>query len=158
MTMTANSNHRTITLALAAIAAALAIVVEHYAWRAVAFVTGVTWHLDPPWTYVVGVTTIGLFFTAWCALQRARWPIVAFWIIVLATGATDVVVYTVDWSITGQTAAIAGITVLIIAGVAALLITICWLIYKNRLLQRQVYTLRAEKAVLEGIKCRGETR
>lgn len=146
------NNSQAVALVLIAIATAITLVIEHYTWLAIAFFTTTTIHLNPPWTYVAGTATIGIYFSIWCGLQHAWWPIVGFWIIVLAAGAADIATYILDWAITGRTAnATAGIAALVLGAILVLIVVSIASIRQYRVLQRQNRALRAEKAVIEGM-------
>lgn len=81
---------------VASAVAGLVLLAEHY----VNF-NFVGLNITAPFTYVMGVATLGLAFSAWCGFYRLWLPLVAFWSITMTGGVAVVGSYTMDWAIDG---------------------------------------------------------
>ena len=84
------------SIAVASAVVGLVLIAEHYLNFSV-----VGLNIDAPFTYIVGVATLGLAFSAWCGFYRLWVPLIAFWSITMTGGVAVVGAYTLDWTVDG---------------------------------------------------------
>jgi len=114
------------SIAVASAVAFLLLIIEHYLNFGM-----IGLDIDAPFTYIVGVATLGLAYSLWAGFYRLWVPLAAFWAIVIAGGAAVIGAYTVDWAVDGVDW-LPGAAVLLAALVGLLLGLLAFIYWQRR--------------------------